>query len=219
MNIPIDTPLPAGEPAAPLSGRPAAGFHHYRFLVLSDLYRITGNVRISTLVGKIIAGDLFRFTFWMRTCHYARSKRWLRYTLFPFAWVMHHHLTYRMGISIPHSTRIGSGFYIGHFGGIVVNHRAVIGRNCNISQGVTIGQANRGRNKGYPTLGDNVYIGPGAVIIGNVRVGNNVAIGANSVVTRDVPDDSVVAGVPARVLSQEGSAGYVNRTDYDHRIR
>jgi serine O-acetyltransferase len=219
MNIPIDTPVPPREPVAPISGWPATGFNRYRFLVLSDLYRITGNVRISALLGKIIAGDSFRFTFWMRTCHYARSNTWLKYTLYPFAWAMHHHLTYRMGISIPPSTRIGSGFYIGHFGGIVVNHRAVIGRNCNISQGVTIGQANRGRNKGYPTLGDNVYIGPGAKIVGNVRVGNNVAIGANSVVTRDVPDDSVVAGVPARVLSQEGSAGYVNRTDYEHRIR
>jgi serine O-acetyltransferase len=94
----------------------------------------------------------------------------------------------------------------------------VIGRNCNISQGVTIGRANRGRNKGYPVLGDGVYIGPGAVIAGSVRIGNDVAIGANCVVTTDIPDHSVVVGVPGRVISSEGAEGYVNRTDYDGKI-
>jgi serine O-acetyltransferase len=125
------------------------------------------------------------------------------------------HLTYKLGISIPYTTSIGSGFYIGHFGGIVVNEKSVIGRNCNISHGVTLGVANRGRNKGCPTIGDNVYIGPGAKIVGAVRVGSNVAIGANCVVTRDIPDGSVVVGVPGRVISHQGSAGYVCRTDYD----
>lgn len=76
------------------------------------------------------------------------------------------------GISIPYNTRIGSGLYIGHFGGIVVNSEAVIGKNCNIHHGVTIGQANRGDKKGYPVIGDRVFIGPGAVvIIGKVKVG------------------------------------------------
>ena len=125
---------------------------------------------------------------------------------------------YKLGISIPPDTQIGSGFYIGHFGGIVVNRRCVIGKNCNISQGVTLGQANRGKNKGYPTLGDNVYIGPGAKIVGAVKIGNNVAIGANCVVTKDIPDDSVVVGIPGRIISKEGSKGYVNRTDYTEKI-
>ncbi|MGE5865508.1 MAG: serine O-acetyltransferase, partial [Rhizobacter sp.] len=112
-----------------------------------------------------------------------------------------------------------SGFYIGHFGGIVVNGESVIGKNCNISQGVTLGQANRGRNKGCPIVGDNVYIGPGAKLVGAVRIGDNVAIGANAVVTRDVPDNAVVVGIPARVISHEGSAGYVNNTDYEDKLR
>jgi serine O-acetyltransferase len=68
-------------------------------------------------------------------------------------------------------------------------------------------------------LGDSVYIGPGAKIVGAVRIGDRVAIGANCVVTKDVPDDSVVVGVPGTVISQEGSAGYINRIDYEHRIR
>jgi len=135
--------------------------------------------------------------------------------IYPLARIMLHHLTYKLGISIPPSTKIGSDFYIGHFGGIVINHKSVIGKNCNISQGVTLGQANRGANKGYPSLGDNVYIGPGAKIVGAVKIGNNVAIGANCVVTKDIPDNSVVVGVPSRVISKEGSAGYINRIGYE----
>ena len=115
------------------------------------------------------------------------------------------------GIQIPESTRIGEGFYIGHFGTIVVNAKAVIGKNVNISQGVTIGVANRGRHKGVPIIGDSVYIGPGAKIIGNIVVGNNVAIGANAVVVSDVPENACVAGIPAKVISMNGSEGYVNR--------
>jgi serine O-acetyltransferase len=194
-------------------------FREYRFLILSDLYRITGNVKPTALLAHLVRGESYRYNFWMRTSRYAKGNPVLKYTLYPFARLMHGHLTYKLGISIPARTSIGSGFYIGHFGGIVVSHKATIGRNCNISQGVTIGRANRGRNKGYPTLGDNIYIGPGAVIAGRVRIGNNVAIGANCVVTMDIPDNSVVVGVPGKIISTEGSAGYVNRTDYDGKIR
>lgn len=107
--------------------------------------------------------------------------------------------------------KIGKGFYIGHFGTIVVHSSAVIGDNVNISQGVTIGATNRGNRQGIPTIGNQVYIGPGAKIIGKITVGNNVAIGANAVVTKDVPDNAVVAGVPAKIISMQGGEGYINR--------
>jgi serine O-acetyltransferase len=129
------------------------------------------------------------------------------------------HSTYKLGILIYPETKIGSGFYIGHFGGIVINEKSVIGKNCNISHGVTIGQANRGKNKGYPVLGDNIYIGPGAKIIGAITIGNNVAIGANCVVTKNVPDNSVVVGVPGQIISTNGSREYVTKTDYENKIR
>jgi serine O-acetyltransferase len=132
---------------------------------------------------------------------------------------MLYHLTYKLGIDIPPLTEIGSGFYIGHFGGIIIHEKSVIGKNCNISQGVTLGQANRGKNEGFPKLGSNIYIGPGAKIVGAVRIGNNVAIGANCVVTRNVPDDSVVVGIPGVVISRKGSTGYVMKTDYEDKIR
>ena len=157
-------------------------------------------------------GEGFKYVLWMRTCRYTRQASWARFVLYPFAWVMLRRQRYRLGISIPFRTDVGRGLYIGHFGGIVVHEKTTIGKNCNISQGATIGQANRGRNKGYPTIGDNVFIGPGARIFGAIRIGNNVAVGANCVVAKDVPDNAVVVGVPARVISFEGSRDYVNRT-------
>lgn len=84
-----------------------------------------------------------------------------------------------------------------------------IGWNCNISNRVTLGISSRGKNKGVPQIGNDVYIGPGAVIIGHIVIGNNVAIGANCVVTKDVPANAVVAGIPGQVISCNGSAGYV----------
>jgi serine O-acetyltransferase len=80
---------------------------------------------------------------------------------------------------------------------------------------VTLGKSNRGKNKGSPVLGDNVYIGPGAKIVGGIRVGDNVAIGANCVVAKNIPDNAVVVGVPGEVISMDGSVGYINRIDYE----
>ena len=115
------------------------------------------------------------------------------------------------GIQIPWNTRIGKGFYIGHFGTIVINGATIIGDNVNISHGVTIGQSNRGSKKGTAIIGNEFYIVPGAKIIGHVVIVNNVAIGANAVVTKDVPDNACVVGVPARVISMEGATSYINR--------
>lgn len=138
------------------------------------------------------------------------KKKWKYLLLFFIKWIKRHY-SFKYGIQIPGNTQIGKGFYIGHFGTIVVNGNAIIGDNVNLSQGVTIGQANRGRNIGSPIIGNEVYIGPGAKIIGNVKIGNNVAIGANAVVTNDIPDDAVVGGVPAKIISMNGSNGYINR--------
>lgn len=113
------------------------------------------------------------------------------------------------GISIPASARIGHSFYIGHFGGIIINANAVIGNNCSISQGVTIGVSGRGEKRGTPIIGDKVYVGANAVISGNITIGNEVLIGACSLVNESFPDNSVVLGVPAIIISQKGSKGYI----------
>ncbi|MGB9688650.1 serine O-acetyltransferase [Thermogutta sp.] len=190
-------------------------FSEWKYLICSDLYRITGQINWMILVRHVLFGESYKYIFWMRTCAYTKSHAIFRYVIYPFAKLYLRRLRYKLGISIPPETQIGSGFYIGHFGGIVVNERCIIGKNCNLSHGVTLGQVNRGPRKGCPIIGDNVYIGPGAKIIGAVRVGNNVAIGANCVVTKDVPDNAVVVGVPGKIISFRGSQGYVNRTEYD----
>ncbi|MCX7920937.1 MAG: serine O-acetyltransferase [Clostridia bacterium] len=188
-----------------------------KFLWYSDLYRYTGKTNKKLLVKNLLSNPGFKYTFYMRLCKYLKSKdSFIASKLaFKIFHIILRHYEYKFGIQIPYYTQIAGGFYIGHFGCIVVNGSAVIGSNCNISHGVTLGQSNRGKYKGYPTLGNNVYIGPGAKVIGGLNIGNNVAIGANSVVTKDIPDNAVVVGIPGKVISFEGSDGYVNRTDYE----
>ena len=113
------------------------------------------------------------------------------------------------GISIPYSAKIGNSFYIGHFGGIIINSNTVIGNNCNISQGVTIGVSGLGENRGVPVLGNEVYVGANTVIAGKIIIGNNVLIGACSMVKDSFPDHAVVSGVPATIISHKGSKGYI----------
>jgi serine O-acetyltransferase len=113
------------------------------------------------------------------------------------------------GIAIPYSAEIGHSFYIGHFGGIIVNANAVIGDNCNISQGVTIGVSGKGVQRGIPIIGNNVYIGAGAIVAGKISIGDDVIIGANSLVIRDVASGTTVVGVPAKVVSESNSNEYI----------
>jgi serine O-acetyltransferase len=113
------------------------------------------------------------------------------------------------GISIPYSCSIGHSFYIGHFGGIIINANVIIGSNCNISQGVTIGVSGRGDKRGIPILGNNIYIGANAVLAGKILVGNNCLIAANSLVVDSISDGATVLGVPAKVINQLGSKGYI----------
>jgi serine O-acetyltransferase len=118
------------------------------------------------------------------------------------------------GISLPPEAEVEGGLYIGHFGHVLVNARARIGRNCNLSPGVIIGSGGRGEDEGrsregVPVLGNRVYVGPGAVLFGPIVVGDDAAIGANAVVTKSIPDRAVVAGVPARVTGRRGSFLYV----------
>ncbi|NLN75142.1 MAG: serine acetyltransferase [Armatimonadetes bacterium] len=114
------------------------------------------------------------------------------------------------GIDLPCSTDIGKGLYIGHFGGIIIGDGVKIGEKCNISQGITIGFAGRGDRWGSPTIGNGVQIYTGAVIVGKITVGDNAVIGANAVVTKDVPESAVVGGVPAKILSYDGASDFIN---------
>lgn len=102
---------------------------------------------------------------------------------------------------VHYATKIGPGTTIAYGGiGVVIHKDAIIGRNCIIESNVTIG--GRSNLSDLPIIGDNVFIGTGARVLGNVRIGNNVIIGANAVVIQSVPDNCIVAGVPAKIIRQ-----------------
>lgn len=122
--------------------------------------------------------------------------RTLRWFLLEIA---NHRFAVRMGFSIPKNV-FGPGLCIVHPGTIVVNPRAKVGSHCRIHPGTCIGDYD-----GVPTLGDYVYIGPGAKLYGNITVGNNVAVGANAVVNKSFRDNVTLAGTPAHIVNETGA--------------
>lgn len=118
-----------------------------------------------------------------------------------------------MGISIPRGAQIGAGLRIYHFGGIVINPKAIIGENFSIHQEVTIGVKNSYFDQ--VIIGDNCTIGAGAKVLGNIKIGNNVTIGANAVVMCDVPDNSIAVGVPCRIIEKKNKIYDPNRGPFN----
>jgi serine O-acetyltransferase len=112
-------------------------------------------------------------------------------------------------IELPKYTHVAPGVYIPHGGSIVIHPDVMIGKYCTISHGVTIGIGGRGKNKGCPKIGDEVYIAPGAKIFGKISIGSYAAIGANAVVTKDIPEKGVAVGIPAQVISDKGSQDFI----------
>jgi serine O-acetyltransferase len=106
------------------------------------------------------------------------------------------------GVSLPAHAQIGRGFYIGHFGNIIIHPDTVMGERCSIAHGVTIGVLG-GERQGVPRLGNDVYVGCGAKILGPVSVGDGAIIGANAVVIDDVPPGATAVGVPARIIRKQ----------------
>jgi len=118
------------------------------------------------------------------------------------------------GIEIHPGARIGSDFFIDHGAGVVIGETAEIGNNVTIYAGVVLGGVSLEHRKRHPTIGNNVVIGTGAKLLGPITVGDNVKIGANSVVVNDVPPNSVVVGVPGKIISREGEK--IKRIDLAH---
>lgn len=189
----------------------------YRYLYPNDSI---SRVSILTIIREVIftqgiwALCVYRFRRWVT---YECTNRLLQRVLRPMGHLMHLWIEVTTGIHIRPEIDIGPGFYIGHFGGIFLGDKARIGKMCNIGQGCTVGYAGRGEKRGLPEIGDFVHIAAGAKILGKIKVGNFVSIGANAVVTNDVPENAVVGGVPARIISYGSSRDFIHFNREKHR--
>ena len=171
-------------------------YQDYRHYVAADI-AAHGLQRLSLYNWLRI--DQLRFQLRLRKLEYLTNCRRWRIVSRGVLEVLNHHLALRLGFTIPKNV-FGPGLCLVHRGTIVVNPAAHVGANCRIHPSTSIGDYN-----GAPTLGDNVYIGPGAKVYGPVTIGSNVAIGANAVVNTPFPDNCTVGGIPARILSDTGA--------------
>lgn len=134
-----------------------------------------------------------------------RLAHWLYKLDLPFLpRLISHFARFLTGIEIHPGAQIGKGVFIDHGMGVVIGETAIVGNNCLIYQEVTLGGTGKQSGKRHPTLGENVVVGTGAKVLGNLLIGNNVRIGAGSVVLRDVPSDCTVVGIPGRIVYRSG---------------
>lgn len=173
--------------------------------IRADFYRLTGvPMRLGNSIRMLIKNPCFRFLFCYRILKNSRNIVVRLLFKIPF-----NYFSTVYGIQIPTSVEIGSGLLLPHYGGIVINSKAKIGKNCTILHNSTIGN-DKGKRKGSPKINDNVYIGPGAVLVGNIEIGENSLIAPNSFVNVDIPPNSVVIGNPSIIKSRaQASNAYI----------
>ncbi len=171
----------------------------FKKLYQSDLQRYGGNIPWQDR--------------WLRKFHYylRRTETETRFLPKLYYRLRFHFLKSLHGIEISPLVKIGEGLYIGHPFNITINDMVSIGKNCNLHKGVLLGQENRGPRKGVPRIGNEVWIGVNAVVVGNVSIGDDVLIAPNSFVNCDVPAHSVVFGNPCIIKHRENATeGYIN---------
>ena len=153
-------------------------------------------MNIIGLIKGLFVGHAFYAVFTYRVAHWLYLKK---VKLFPD--ILKYINLRKFGCEIMPYATIGESFTLHHTPGIIIGHEVVIGNNCEVFQNVTIGSNRKMRNGRYmPIIGDNVSIGAGAVVVGAITIGNNVIIGANSYVSKDVPDNVMVVGSPAKIV-------------------
>lgn len=134
---------------------------------------------------------------------------------YTIARIISQHARNKTGIEIHPGATIGKGLFIDHGMGVVIGETAIIGDNCLLYQGVTLGGTGKDKGKRHPTLGNNVLVGAGAKVLGPFTVGNNVKIAANAVVLNAIPDDCTAVGVPARIVRRKGEKVHQHKVTQD----
>ena len=168
-----------------------------------DFYRNTGvewKFNIKNLF-MLLYSHQIRYLYWVRRAH--KNTTFLnQYKIYRFS--------RKYGLEISCKADIGNGLYLGHPYNITVSAGTVLGRNCNLHKGCTVGRENRGDRAGSPRIGDRVYIGINSTVVGDIEIGDDVLIGANTFVNFDVPQHSVVVGNPASIHYKENATeGYI----------
>lgn len=158
---------------------------------------------------RLFGDHIWRFQIALRKLEYYSAQTGVFANLATKFWVLRkYRLGLLLGFDIPPGV-FGAGLRINHHGNLIVNGASRVGRWCDIHQGVNIGAGNpksRLEEPSVPTLGDNLWIGPGAKIYGKLEVGDRVVVGANAVVNKDVPNDRTVVGMPAKAIKDSGTA-------------
>ena len=144
---------------------------------------------------------------------YRRAHWFYQHKWFTIARIISQRERHKTGIEIHPGAQIGKGLFIDHGMGVVIGETTVIGDNCLLYQGVTLGGTGKDKGKRHPTLGDNVMVGAGAKVLGPINIGNNVKVAANAVVLKDIPDNCTAVGVPARIARMAGQK--VQQQDLD----
>lgn len=172
--------------------------------IKADLYRLYPEKFSPSILLKGLKSKGFKYMFFKRLS--LHSNFIVRY----FSRFMSRILSYRYGFQIYRTTSIGGGFYIGHFGTLVISDIAIIGKNCNIGHNCTIGKT-RGKKGGAPKLGDKIWMGTGCVIVGDITIGSDVLIAPNAYVNFNVPSHSIVLGNPGRIIPKKNpTQNYIN---------
>ena len=169
--------------------------------IKADLYRYIGKdtERLLMQLRYMLFVPGFQYIYFMR------KKQYSKFCLSRILWTVLLKLcSYKFAIQIPSETKIAEGFRIVHWGHIVVNPGAIIGKNFNISQGCLIGNA-QGKRAGTPIIGDNVCMNANSIIIGGVNIGHNVLIAPGAFVNFDVPNNSIVIGNPGQIIKRDDS--------------
>jgi serine O-acetyltransferase len=178
-------------------------------IINSDLYRYYGENSFKFFLKAFKKFPEFRYTYFLRkSSFYSKQNSKIKYYFFHF---FLKRLNKKFWSDIPHTCKIGKGLFIGHIGRVRFNPNVELGCNVNIGPGVTIAPTYRGKNKGVPKIGNDVWIGTDAFIAGGIQIGNNVLIAPKSYVNFNVPDNAVVLGNPGKIVSYQGTEGYVRQ--------
>ena len=174
-----------------------SNLHELKCYIKRDLGYVGGKP-VRSFLGRYLFEAGFKFVFWLRVTRYLYIKK---NALMWIARAILKHYGYKYQFDISYRAQIGPDLQIAHFGYIVVPSNAVLGEECRLRPGVVIGKKLTEETTGA-IIGNRVNFGVGSKVIGNVTIGDNVTIGANAVVTKDIPSNVVIAGVPAKIVRE-----------------